>query len=338
MQKKFEELAEKYLSILEERLESLDMRNYSSGMLNHIPPMNIRGNVYRGINRSFLTFYTMITQSKLPIFATFNQIKSLQLRINKGATSVPVMYAEPIIENRDNPAIRISESKYLSLSEEEKLSYKFSYFARAYNVFDLSIDTDLLTKHPEILEKYKNTDTYSSSILDETISKQEWICPIKIQSEFCTPCYNKATDIIKIPEMSFFVENKNFYKDLLHEMAHSTGHETRLDRFSSNEKNALNIEEGVAELSSSIMANTLGISEGIEENSLLYLKSWLDNINDRKKNFMKIMLQTGAACNYMSDKLKLEQKIGLDLDKYLTEKIENSKGKTLNHSNPTPKL
>ena len=126
--------------------------------------------------------------------------------------------------------------------------------------------------------------------IDNMISEQSWICPIK-------PTYGDeayfsiSKNVIVVPQKEQFKDGESFYSSLLHEMTHSTGHESQLGRlkpslFGSKEYAQ---EELVAELSAALVSQKYGFSKHLKEDSAAYLKSWLDSLK-QDPTFIKAVL------------------------------------------------
>lgn len=58
---------------------------------------------------------------------------------------------------------------------------------------------------------------------------EKLVCPIREQ-QGDRAFYSPLADYIVVPLRSQFVDMQSFYETLLHEMGHSTGHPTRLNR------------------------------------------------------------------------------------------------------------
>ncbi len=96
--------------------------------------------------------------------------------------------------------------------------------------------------------------------------------------------YRRNTDEIHSPPREAFINLHEFYGTNFHEIGHSTGHESRLNRDSTgafgSEKYAL--EELRAELSAMFLEQEVGIetSEKHIENNSRYIKEWHDEIKE----------------------------------------------------------
>ena len=104
--------------------------------------------------------------------------------------------------------------------------------------------------------------------------------------------YTPGTDQVTMPEMQAFESAESYYRVLFHELTHSTGHRTRLERdgvanpaaFASH---AYSEEELIAEMGASMLAGFAGIgSEAADENSAAYLDHWLRKLRAEPKMLM----------------------------------------------------
>jgi antirestriction protein ArdC len=95
-----------------------------------------------------------------------------------------------------------------------------------------------------------------------------------------------------MPAQKTFRSPESYYQTLFHEMTHSTGHASRLDRegvtmpikFGSERYSK---EELIAELGASFLSNEAGILNQVQfDNSAAYLGSWIEKFqNDPKMIF-----------------------------------------------------
>lgn len=114
--------------------------------------------------------------------------------------------------------------------------------------------------------------------------------------ESCPPIhYGKSSAYYSLSRDEVFMPNPNHFESdaawanvLLHELAHSTGHSSRLGRFDKDEsptKDNLRyaFEELVAEITAAFTLAELGVACPIEtENSHAYVESWLRGFREKK--------------------------------------------------------
>lgn len=115
--------------------------------------------------------------------------------------------------------------------------------------------------------------------------------------------YRPKDDLVHLPGRDTFLSIDHYYATLFHELAHSTGHSSRLDRDavsrleSTEEKAAFGddqygLEELVAELTAARLCGEVGIENAdIEGNQAAYLAGWVKAL----KAEPKILLDAAAA-------------------------------------------
>jgi antirestriction protein ArdC len=114
--------------------------------------------------------------------------------------------------------------------------------------------------------------------------------------------YVPSKDYIQLPARSDFTGSEEFYSTALHELAHWTGHATRLDRSLNTSRfgdEAYAFEELVAELTSAFLCATTGIHQGYQENHARYIKSWLKVLKNDSKAIMTAASQAQKAHDYI---------------------------------------
>ncbi len=98
--------------------------------------------------------------------------------------------------------------------------------------------------------------------------------------------YSPSTDEIVVPEMSQYKSVPEFYSTLFHEMTHSTGHESRLNRINSTKfaSHEYSKEELVAEMGAASLVNYCGLeTDGTFNNSVAYIEAWIERLkNDNR--------------------------------------------------------
>ena len=101
--------------------------------------------------------------------------------------------------------------------------------------------------------------------------------------------YNPMIDLVNMPKQSTFESDDSYYSTLFHELVHSTGHHSRLDRLGlvqmsefSGAKHAYSFEELIAEIGSSYLQSYSGVT-GQFDQSAAYIAGWLQVLkNDRR--------------------------------------------------------
>ncbi|MGN0767732.1 MAG: zincin-like metallopeptidase domain-containing protein, partial [Christensenellales bacterium] len=118
--------------------------------------------------------------------------------------------------------------------------------------------------------------------------------------------YRASTDEVHLPVREDFKSMQEFYSTALHEIGHSTGHETRLNRDLSggfgSEKYAT--EELRAEIASIFMEQDIGIeaSEGRLQNNAAYLQAWKEEIKENPNALFTAITDADKIAKYVSEK------------------------------------
>lgn len=113
--------------------------------------------------------------------------------------------------------------------------------------------------------------------------------------------YRPSTDSVVVPAREAFDSAPAYYATVFHELAHSTGHHSRLDRPAvaapSFGSHAYSKEELVAEMSAAFLCTEAGIDLQTIDNSAAYVASWLSALrNDRR-----LLVQAAAAAQKAAD-------------------------------------
>lgn len=103
------------------------------------------------------------------------------------------------------------------------------------------------------------------------------------------PHYTPKNDQISMPERDVFLDSCSYYRTLLHELAHWTGHISRCNRFLHDppmcyEDRAR--EELYAEIASMLLGMEFGIGHDLD-NHAEYVRSWVRILRDSEKEIHK---------------------------------------------------
>ncbi|HMB04237.1 MAG TPA: zincin-like metallopeptidase domain-containing protein, partial [Isosphaeraceae bacterium] len=104
-------------------------------------------------------------------------------------------------------------------------------------------------------------------------------CPEIRHGASLNPCYMGAIDIVVMPNMGQFEDDEDYYAALLHELLHSTGHKSRLNRFEKregeNREERYGFEELVAELGAAFLSASCGLDNSSRlDDASAYLAGW----------------------------------------------------------------
>ncbi len=225
---------------------------------------NLTGYSYRGINELLLSMLPY----DVPCYVTFNQAKKLGGTVTKGEKGHMVVFwmigkEQPWL----NPKTGITERKK-------------PFMLRYTTVFNIA-QTEGLDKHLPKIDGVDAPDApeFERIELAEAIINGMPNAPTITYAKQDRAFYRPSTDSITLPLREQFHTSAGFYSTAFHEMAHSTGHTSRLNRKeiggTSFGDEAYSKEELTAELSASILAGQCGFFEEIEQNASAYIQGWL---------------------------------------------------------------
>lgn len=210
-------------------------------------------------------------------YLTFNEITKLKGKIKKGAHSWTVYGFFPQYKDEDG---NISRTKQ---NEDDKLIISMRFF----KVFHIE-DTEGIKPHVlPTMEQPQPTET--EGIKHDPIEVAE-----NVIADYVTRCklaayhnvasdrayYSPSQDIVVVPSLAQYPHKEEYYSTAFHELTHSSGAASRLNRkgitdtkgFGSHEYSK---EELVAEMGSAFIMNVLGIStEHCFNNSVAYIDNW----------------------------------------------------------------
>jgi antirestriction protein ArdC len=298
-------------------------------------PMNaITGRPYNGLNDLMLFFHTEKHGYKVPAYLTFKQATELGSYAKKGEKGFPIAYWGKYYYEKDNPEHHIKPEEYNKLSKEDKALYKERFVLQEYTVFNVQ-QTTIPEEKPDVWEKIQakfdipklndENGMFKSVGIDSMLKNESWLCPVHVQ-ESNHAFYRPMTDDITVPLKTQFKDGESFYSTLLHEMGHSTGAESRLNReygkFFGDAKYAK--EELVAELTAALSSANLGISTSIREENAQYLKSWLEALQQEPKFILTVLSDVHRASEMINR--VVEQEVAKVME---AEETSVTKGKEL---------
>ena len=243
-------------------------------------PMNlISKKPYSGVNVLLL----MIAGYSSPYWLTLNQIKQ-----KKGA----------IIEEQKNKYTIISFCKSVPKKDDPK---KFYSMFRYYKVWNLEQCEDIDAPQSEALDFVENINA-------ETIVNRYADCP-NIEHRGDVAGYQPTQDYIVMPHRERFTSENHYYFTLFHEMAHSTGHKSRLDRLVigcfNRQSKTYAFEELVAELTAAFLCHEAGIDQtDLFDNSAAYLASWIKRLKNDSRLIVSAAKHAQKAVEYMRGEYK----------------------------------
>jgi len=248
---------------------------------------------YRGWNIFWLNFHTMIKGYQTPFYITYKQAAELGGTIKKGQKGVKITYWATI-ELKSQPTIITTDFK----TGEDKESYPTKLVPKDYTVFN--IDQAEGIDFPKVEAMFRN-EAERIEACEKVIAEMPLRPTIEYRGD--QAYYDPALDTVVVPKLEAFQNNESYYSVLFHELAHSTGHKSRLNRkeFSENKfgDEDYSKEELTAELTAAFLSATTGIEQKTLPNSAAYIKGWLKALKNDKTLLLKAAAQAQKAADYI---------------------------------------
>ncbi len=200
-------------------------------------------------------------------YATFKQIQQAGGYVKKGQKASMVVFW-----------------KWIEQEDEETGEKKEIPFLRYYNVFHIDQCEGLKPKHFPALPQTANADQKAESIICDYLKTSG----VKLNHEQGDRAfYRPSDDSITLPLLAQFRETAEYYSTAFHEMIHSTGHMSRLNRLEKTAffgTEAYSKEELVAEIGASALVNIAGLETANSfRNNTAYVQNWLTVLKNDKR-------------------------------------------------------
>ena len=118
-----------------------------------------------------------------------------------------------------------------------------------------------------------------------------------------SPNWSPSADVITLPKREQFDSSEQLLETLIHELAHSTGHPSRLNRAEllsnySTHRASRGEEELIADMTAAMVASHLGVDINLE-NTAAYVQSWLKSLQNDRSFILKAATSASKAMDYM---------------------------------------
>ena len=181
-------------------------------------------------------------------WATFKQWRTANATVKRGSKGAVIVFWKPLppAEGEDKPRFVLKSSTVFN----------------AEQVDGYTTPVQPVSAGPERIQE---AERFVSAI------------PLDLRFGGASAYYNRRTDHVQLPPLEQFHTAAGYYSPLLHEAAHWTGHESRLDRTFGKRfgDQAYAFEELVAELSAAFLCAETGVSNEPRPDHAEYVAGWL---------------------------------------------------------------
>jgi antirestriction protein ArdC len=272
-------------------------------------PMNyVNKTFYKGFNIFLLNSVMMDKGYDYNQWLTFKQCSNLNGKVKKGSKSTEVFFCKVGYQDMKTGRF-LTDKQVKEVNLREKFTteqgnvinrYRQTFTWKYYRVFNVQQCEGI-----EPIETAKVNNVHQPNEIAEQISSSyiNRDGKLRLNHGGDRACYNRVRDAVTMPKPESFVDSDSYYKVLFHELAHSTGHESRLDRKTLQEienwgDETYAQEELVAEISAMYLVGMLDLNpHDSVQNSQAYIKGWCKNIADKPKACFYAMQQAVKAVN-----------------------------------------
>lgn len=271
-------------------MESTGKLAWEKGWANpgHAARNMVSGHVYSGVNAWVL----MLAGYESPYWMTVNQARKFGAWVRKGEKGMPLVRWMAVNKKKKATENGVEVEKTEKILIAKKLPH----------VFNVAQFENLPADAIPAIEAQGATKVQSA---DEVIANMQ-NAP-KIVTGNHNPAYAVGLDTVYMPADAFFHSTDEKYMALFHEVIHSTGHKSRLDRNSLGGiapfgSPTYSFEELVAELGAAMICARLGIAYS-EKNSAAYVQGWSKQLKADSKLIVKAATKAMQAVAYVFGEL-----------------------------------
>ena len=235
---------------------------------------------YRGINTLVLLVSAIANEFTSPHWLTFKQCQSLGGNV-KGQKGTRIIKYGTFEKEPDKAGEDPKTLKYI----------------RKFSVFNVEQCSGLPAD-------YLNSRTVSVTC-EHTLHDFANAMGVKILHGNNQGAYYHKVDTIRMPNLENFKSEDAYAATFAHELCHSTGYHTRLDRTLGSEDEAETAtEELIAEIGSALLLTRLGIPAEMEQRTVPYIASWIEALENDPKHILKASAAAQKAVDYILDSVE----------------------------------
>jgi antirestriction protein ArdC len=213
---------------------------------------------------------------------TFRQARSLGGHVRKGERGTTIVYADRFVP--------VDEKRRASENGEEAQAIPFLKRFTVFNTdqceeLPLEIATTAPPPPPGLIEPQVEYLIRSTGIDFRIGGKRAFYVPVE--------------DYVQVPPPEAYFEPINWHRTALHELAHASGHPSRLNRDLSGSYGSKKyaFEELIAEISSAFSCASLGIVPTVRHAD--YIGCWLEMLREDNRAIMRAASQAGKVADYL---------------------------------------
>jgi antirestriction protein ArdC len=286
---------------------------------------------YRGINYFLLELLYPLAYGKQwenPYFLSKKQIQSKRGTLKKGSIGYPIIFYTFgfSYENKQTGVeiLEYSEQKFIAklkkfrsrIPELKNPKMTFSLFAsvnkfasvKRYKVYNGQDIEGIAWKLPQAKIQNNFSPIETAELIIENMPKR----PL-IKKGGDKAFYSPDRDFVNMPVASSFKKVQSYYSTLFHELIHSTGHKSRLDRSMKGSFGSMEYayEELIAELGAAYITAEAGILNHHIKNTAAYIKGWNKRLVEKMSDDKTFIFKASGSAQHAADFILATNKKGV---------------------------
>lgn len=244
------------------------------------PWSGVQGAISHTTGRRYSLLNQMLLGCRSGEFVTFKEAQREGGHIKKGEKASMIVFWK-FVENakRDNADNIVHDAKGKPVMERVPfLSY--------YNVFHIDQSENIQPRFAQ--EPTQGAPLSSDAAADQIVEDYVRHSGVTLTIQRSDRAYySPSSDNVTVPELAQYTSVSEYYSTLFHELTHSTGHASRLNRLSDEASfgsESYSKEELITELGAAFLVNHVGLeTDGSFRNSAGYIQSWLKALKNDKR-------------------------------------------------------
>jgi antirestriction protein ArdC len=235
-------------------------------------------------------------------YLTFMQCKKEGGTVKKGAKSKIVVFWKML----DKP--RMNAEGHAVINAEGNPVFDQIPYLQYSNVFHIDDCEGLEPKHYTDVVRDFDPIKQAEAVIDDYVARSGIGFEHANQGR---AFYSPSADKVVLPPRERFTGEPVYYGTAFHELTHSTGHATRLNRFATTAamfgSESYSKEELVAELGSASILYMLGIeTEDTVQNNAAYIQNWINALRNDKRMIVSAAAKAAKAVDMIIPQKQLD--------------------------------
>ncbi len=241
---------------------------------------------YKGIN----VFLLASLDYEKNLFLTWQQVQECKGKVKKGEKGHVIIFYKKLIKETDQEQPDAPQPKQVPL-------------LRYYKVFNVAQCENLPESivpvlEPDLISPLRQCEELMGGIPN----------PPRIQHKGAEAYYQPDEDYINMPKLNKFSSSESYYGVLFHELIHSTGHQSRLNRKEVSGKieygsEGYSLEELTGEIGAAYLKSFTGIVDDSLTNSAAYISGWLKVLKNDKRFIFYASSRAQHAVDYILNRI-----------------------------------